>query len=203
MAKEAAGDSLTPAGRGEGEALGSQGDELMACESWQRGCRGNADSQGAKYISTPSYKNREHKKDQRKQCYGESHGVAGGEGAGAPAPTAAGSSLSIPYRAWPWAWGKGLPQPQARLQVPRSGRKAGSTGANRLNCPSTSVGTEPRGHGSGCSLIPGGLVWPPGTIHSPEGLSSQHPGQQHREEEDTDSGPLEDKYRGPPRFSNA
>lgn len=39
----------------------------MVCESWQGGCRGNADSQGAKYNSTPSYKNREHKKDERRQ----------------------------------------------------------------------------------------------------------------------------------------
>lgn len=95
---------------------------------------------------------------------GESHIVAGGEGAGAPAPTAVGLSVSIMYRAWPWAWGKGCPSPRHVSEYPEvEGEKAGSTGANRLNCPSTPVGIEPRGHGSGCSLIPGELA------HSPEG----------------------------------
>lgn len=103
--------------------------------------------------------------------YGVSHGVAGREGAGAPAPTAAGLSMSILYRAWPWAWGKLCPSPRHVSEYPEvKGRKAGSTEANRLKCPSTSVGTEPRGHGSGCSLIPGELVLPPGIAHSPEGL---------------------------------
>lgn len=35
-----------------------------------------------------------------------------------------------------------------------------------VNCPST----EPIGHGSGCSLIPGELMLPPSTAHSPEGV---------------------------------
>lgn len=101
----------------------------------------------------------------------ESHSVAGGEGAGAPAPTAAGLSVSILYRAWPWAWGKGCPSPRHVSEYPEvEGRKARSTGANRLNRPSTHVGIEPTGHGSGCSLTPGELVLPPGTAHSPEGV---------------------------------
>lgn len=109
------------------------------------------------------------RKTKGNNAYGESHGVAGGEGAGAPAPTAAGSSMSIPYRAWPWAWGKGCPSPGHVSEYPEvEGRKAGSTGANRVNCPSTSVGAEPKGHGSGCSLVPGEHVLPPGTAHSPE-----------------------------------
>lgn len=55
--------------------------------------------------------------------------------------------------------GKGCPSPRHVSAYPEvEGRKAGSTGANRLDCPSTPVGTEPRGHGSGCSLIPRELV---------------------------------------------
>lgn len=155
----------------------------MACESWQRSCRGNADSQGAKYISTPSYKNREHNKGGN--AYGESHGVAGGEGAGAPAPTAAGSSMSILYRAWPWAWGKGCPSPRHVSEYPEvEGRRAGSTGANRLNCPSTSVGAEPRGfrlqsHAWRARVATGHRSQPRGSGAVPEDCPPQQPGQQH------------------------
>lgn len=152
----------------------------MVRESWKGGCRGSADSQGAKTIQLHRIKTVSTRKTKGGNAYRESHSVAGGEGAGAPAPTAAGSSVSILYRAWPWAWGKGCPSPRHVSKYPEvEGRKARSTGANRFNCPSTPVGTEHRGHGSGCSLIPGELVLPPGTAHSPEACPSQQPGQQH------------------------
>lgn len=109
------------------------------------------------------------RKTKGSNAYGESHSVAGGEGAGAPAPTAAGSSMSIPYRAWPWAWGKGCLSPRHVSEYPEVEERQGAL-EQTINCPSTSVRTEPRGHGSGCSLVPGGLVLPPGTAHSPEGV---------------------------------
>lgn len=144
----------------------------MVRESWQGGCRGNADSQGAKYNSTPSYKNREHKKDERRQRSWRKprRGRRRGRRGASTNSSRVEHVHTVPCLAL--GMGKGLPQPQARLRVPRrEGRKAGSTGANRLNCPSTPVDTEPRGHGSGCSLSPGEFMLPPGTAHSPEGVA--------------------------------
>lgn len=131
----------------------------MACESWQGGRRGNADSQGAKYNSTPSYKNCEHKKDQRRQRLWRKPRRGRRRGRRGASTNSGRVDMSILYRAWPWAWGKGCPSPRQVSTYPEvEGRTAGSTGANRLNCPSTPGGTEPRGHGSGCSLIPGELM---------------------------------------------
>lgn len=162
----------------EGEALGSQGGELMVRESWQGAAEAMQTPKEQNTIQLRRIKTANTRKTKGGNAYGGSHGVAGGEGAGAPAPTAAGVSMSILYRAWPWAWGKGCPSPRHVSKYPEvEGRKAGSTGANRLNCPCTPVGNEPRGHDSGCSLIPGELMLPPGTATAqrewgcPRGLS--------------------------------
>lgn len=140
----------------------------MARESWQRGCRGNADSQGEKYISTPSYKNHEHKKDQRKQRLWRKprRGRRRGRQSASTNSSRVEHVHTVPCLAL--GIGKGLSQPQARLRVPRSERKKGREHWSRVNCPSTSVGAESKGHGSGCSLVPGEHVLPPGTARSPE-----------------------------------
>lgn len=97
----------------------------MVRESWQGGCRGNADSQGAKYNSTPSYKNRKHKKDKKRQCLWRKPrcGRRRGRRGASTNSSRVEHVHTVPCLAL--GMGKGLPQPQARLRVPRSGRKKG------------------------------------------------------------------------------
>lgn len=211
MAREAAGDSLTSTGRGEGEALGCHGNELMARESWQRGCRGNADSQGEKYISTPSYKNHEHKKDQRKQRLWRKprRGRRRGRRGASTNSSRVEHVHTVPCLAL--GMGKGLSQPRARLRVPRSGRKKGGEHWSKQSQLSQHVcgrrAQRPWFRLQSCAgrarVATRHCSQPRGSGAVPEVCPSQQPSQQHQAEEETDSGPSQGKYRGPPRFSKA
>lgn len=111
--------------------------------------------QRARYISSPAYKNRKHEKDKRRQRLQRKprRGRRGHRGA-----STNGSRVepvcTVPCGAL--GMGKGdAPSPRHISEYPEEeGKRAGSAGANGLNCPDASAGTEPRGHGSGCSLPP-------------------------------------------------
>lgn len=169
VAREATGDSDS-SGLREGEASGSQGDELMVRESWKGGCRGSADSQGAKYNSIPSYKNRKHKKDQRRQRLWKKPRCGMRRGRRGASTN---SSRACPYCTvlGPGHGERGAPAPGTSPSTQKwKEERQGALEQTELNWTSAPVGTESRGHGSGCSLIPGEFMLTPGTARSPEGV---------------------------------